>query len=115
MIKNFDNYINEGSEKDVTMFNSFKTKYRLGQHRKIIYYLNGQKRYEIWYLGGGMNHREDGPAIQIWYLNGNINHSEWWLDNIKYTREDWVNKLKEIKSPFYKEQKMLLNIEKYNL
>jgi hypothetical protein len=36
MIKNFKNYINEGS--DVTMFNSFKTKYRLGQHRKIIYY-----------------------------------------------------------------------------
>jgi hypothetical protein len=44
-----------------------------------------------------------------------IKEEFWWLNGIQYSREEWVNKLKEIKSPFYKEQKMLLNIEKYNL
>ena len=48
-----------------------------------------------------------------YYDSGNIKSD--YLNNIEYDREDWINKLKEINSPHYKEQKMLYDAEKYNL
>jgi len=108
----------------------------------VDYYPNGQKRYEYWLLNGKM-HREDGPAYQSWYengqkyyeywslnnkchredgpssqrwsYNGQKEYEEWWLNSNKYKREDWVEELKKIGSPYYDEQRMLLDMEKYNI
>jgi len=81
---------------------------------EIEYWDNGQKRFELWLLNG-KQHREDGPSYQVWYYNGQ-KLSEWWSLNDKfYSREEWVNELKKIGSPYYEEQKMLLDIKKYNL
>jgi len=81
---------------------------------KIKYWNNGQKRSEEWLLNGYL-HREDGPAYQNWYENGQKWIETWVLNGKEYSRGEWVEKLKEIGSPHYLEQKMLLNAEKYNL
>jgi len=81
---------------------------------KIDYYPNGQKQYEVWYLNG-KEHREDGPSYQYWYENGQKWYEEWYLNGNYYLREDWVEELKKIGSPHYEEQRMLLDMEKYNI
>jgi len=110
---------------------------------KIDYYKNGQKKYEKWYLNNKF-HREDGPAIQDWYKNGQKMYEkwclndkfhredgpaiqwwwyssvqkefeEWFLNDKQYSREKWIEKLKDIGSEHYEEQKMLYDAEKYNL
>ena len=78
------------------------------------FYENGQKKYEWWYLNG-KKHREGGPAIQEWYENGQKNYESWFLNNKRYIREEWINKLKEIGSDHYEEQKFLYDVEKYNI
>jgi len=78
------------------------------------WYEDGQKSYEKWYLNSKV-HREDGPAIQDWYKNGQISYEEWWLNDEEYSREKWIERLKEIESPHYEEQEVLYNAEKYNL
>jgi hypothetical protein len=78
------------------------------------WYKDGQKEYERWRLNDKL-HREDGPAIQYWYSNGQKKYENWFLNNKFYSRGEWVEKLKEIGSPHYGEQKMLLDAEKYNL
>lgn len=78
------------------------------------WYENGQKEYEGWYLVG-KKHREDGSAIQSWYEDGQKEYEFWWLNGENCSRENWVKELKKIGSEHYEEQRMLLNIEKYNL
>jgi len=78
------------------------------------WYENGQKRYEYWYLNNKI-HREDGPSYQQWLYNGQKNYEEWSLNGNYYKREEWVEELKKIGSPHYEEQKILLDIEKYNI
>jgi hypothetical protein len=78
------------------------------------WYKNGKKWSEEWWLNGKF-HREDGPAYQHWSENGQKLSEKWSLNNKKYSREKWVKELKKIKSPHYEEQKMLLDVEKYNL
>jgi len=78
------------------------------------YYENGQKYSESWYLDGKL-HREDGPAYQRWFENGQKRTESWWLNGKFYLKEEWVEELKEISSIYYKEQKMLLDAEKYNI
>jgi len=39
----------------------------------------------------------------------------WYLNDKDYSREEWINKLKEIDSPHYEEQEALYNAKKYNL
>jgi antitoxin component YwqK of YwqJK toxin-antitoxin module len=78
------------------------------------WYKNGQKQFEYWYLNG-KKHRDNGPVYQIWYENGQIRSEKWFLNNNRYSREEWVEELKRIGSPHYEEQRMLLNMEKYNI
>ena len=80
----------------------------------IIDYKNGQKIYEYWFLNVKL-HREDGPAIQGWYKNGEKIIDSWYLENNYYSKEEWIEGLKDIGSEHYEEQKMLYNAEKYNL
>jgi len=109
---------------------------------KIDYYPNGQKKYERWYLNGKLNredgpafqywyrngrkwvekwwsnnkeHREDGPSHQMWFGNGQKEYERWLLNDKEYSREEWVEELKKIGSPHYEEQRMLLDMEKYNI
>ena len=77
-------------------------------------YYNGKKMYMYYFINGD-RHREDGPAFQEWHKNGQIKDEEYYLNNVEYYRKDWVEKLKEMDSPHYEEQKMLYNIDKYNL
>jgi len=78
------------------------------------WYDNGQKRLESWWLNNKL-HREDGPALQRWSENGQKEYEWWWLTNNRYKRENWVEELKKIGSLHYEEQRMLLDMEKYNL
>jgi hypothetical protein len=79
-----------------------------------FWYENGQKWIESWLLNGYL-HREDGPVYQEWSKNGQKKDEWWYLNDKEYSRGEWVEKLKEIGSPHYREQKMLLDIEKYNI
>jgi len=78
------------------------------------WYKNGQKESEEWYLNN-RRHREDGPAFINWSINGQKRIELWYLNGKFYTREKWVNQLKNIGSIHYEEQKILLNVEKYNI
>ena len=88
--------------------------HRVNEPSYQSWYENGQKKSERWYLNGKL-HREDGPSYQRWYKDGQKEYEGWWLNNKEYSREEWVEELKTIGSPHYLEQKMLLNVEKYNI
>jgi len=119
-MKTYENFINpkiEYWDNDQKRFEMWFLNNKLHREDGPAYqewYDNGQKRYESWILNKKY-HREDGPAYQIWYKNGKKWREEWWLNNKKYSREEWVEKLKKIGSHHYEEQKMLLDVEKYNL
>jgi hypothetical protein len=60
-----------------------------------IYYnnKNGNLKYENYYING-KKHRENGPA-EIWYnKNGNIEIEEYFLNNIFYLKENYLEKIK---------------------
>ena len=78
------------------------------------WYDNGQIEYEIYYLNSKL-HREDGPAAQWWYKNGQKEFEEYHLNDKNYSRIEWLEKLKEIGSIHYEEQKLKYDAEKYNL
>jgi len=77
------------------------------------WYKNGQKEYEVWWLNGKF-HREDGPAHQSWHSNGQKRYEHWRLNGKPYSRENWVDQLKNIGSKHYEEQR-ILDMEKYNI
>ena len=91
-------------------------------HRKDGYayqewYINGEKYKEIYFFNDKI-HREDKPAL-IYYDKYKKISKYYFLNDIEYTIEKWLKKLKEINSPHYKEQKKIYelgqNIEKYKL
>jgi hypothetical protein len=75
----------------------------------IVDFPLGTRQYHL----NGKIHRENGPAIElytgdkIWYLNGKLHRidgpaidffvgrKEWWLEGIKYSQEEWFEKLSE--------------------
>jgi hypothetical protein len=85
-----------------------------GVEVKEDFYSNGQKEYESWLLNG-KSHREDGPAIQWWSDNGQKEYESWYLNGKRYTREEWIEELMNIGSLHYEEQKILYELEKYNI
>lgn len=87
--------------------------HRIDGPANIHWLNNGQKDIEEYYINGRL-HREDGPSI-IWYHNGRKLHELYYLNGVNYFKVEWIEKLKEIKSSHYKEQKMLYDMEKYNL
>ena len=120
MIKKFDKFKQEpeiGYYSNGLRYEKWELNDKLHREDEPAYqdwYENGQKSSERWYLNDKL-HREDGPAFISWSINGQ-KRNEWWILNDKhYSKEEWVNKLKEIGSPHYKEQKMLLDVEKYNI
>ena len=78
------------------------------------YYDNGKKSIERYYINGNF-HRENGPSKIFWHKNGDEGYEYYYLNDINYNKIDWINKLKEINSPYYEDQKMLYDMEKYNL
>jgi len=118
MIKKFENfnnpiitYYSNGQKKsEEWLLNGYL--YRDDGPAFQSWFINGQKKVELWAINGKY-HREDGPTFQEW--KGGKKYEQWWLNNKKYTHEKWVDKLKEIGSPHYEEQKMLLDLKKYNL
>ena len=87
------------------------------EHRDIgassIYYKkDGSISYKN-YCKNGKLHREDGAAL-IFYQNDDI-ISKYYINDIEYTFQDFVKKLKDIGSPHYEHQKLLLDIEEFNL
>ena len=78
------------------------------------WYMNGQKHEEIYYLNN-QKHREDGPAYNYWSSVGKLYKSIYYLFNTIYDKSEWIEKLKEINSPYYEDQKVLYDMEKYNL
>ena len=123
MIKKFENfkeepkvkieYYDNGQKKSENWFLNDKLHREDGPAYQQ-WYENGQKDNEGWYLNGKI-HREDGPAYQYWYENGQMKYEEWYLNGNKYSREEWIEQLKKIRSKHYEEQKMLFDLEKYNL
>jgi len=125
MIKKFENFnqeleVKEGWYKNGQKWYEFWYKndkyHREDGPANQEWYENGQKKYEYWYLNDKL-HRENGPTVQWWYENGQKQKEdeEWHLNGKEYTRKDWVEELKNIGSPHYKEQKILYDMEKYNL
>jgi len=68
------------------------------------------------YMVNGKVHREDGYAyIQLTQITGKIRNKSYYLYDIELTQELFVKKLKEINSPHYEKQKMIFELEKYNI
>ena len=78
------------------------------------WYENGQKSREEYYINDKY-HREDGPAVQWWYEDGQNEDAYYYLNGDNYSREEWIDKLKEIGSPHYQDQLLKYEAEKYNL
>ena len=87
----------------------------LKQEPVITYYKSGLKLSEEYYLKNSKRHREDGPAVQWWYENGQKESEIYYLNYKSYSRENWLNELKDIGSPHYEEQLLKYEAEKYNL
>ena len=68
------------------------------------------------YYNNGKRHREDGPAVEysdgtkIWYINDKLHRDdgpavvygnemsfskEWWLDNVRYSEEEYKVELRQ--------------------
>ena len=114
---------------------AFQEWYENGQKKEEIYYINGNRHREdgpaneSWYENGqklgeeyyinNKLHREDGPATLYWFKSGIVEEKVYFLYNTDYDREEWIEKLKEMDSPHYEEQKKLYELEqdmeKYNL
>ena len=75
---------------------------------------NGTQATEL-YLINGIYHREDGPAKIFWYENGIKEEKNYFINNNEYDRKEWIEKLKEINYPHYEEQKILYDMEIYNI
>ena len=78
------------------------------------YYDDGRIYVESYFVNGD-RHRADGPSVIFYDENGEIGVRLYYLNNIIYKREDWLEELKKMNSPYYKHQKMLYDIDKYNL
>jgi hypothetical protein len=63
----------------------------------IEYYKNRNIKYEDYYLNG-KQHREDGPAGITYYENGNIFYEAYYLNNIEYSKQDYLEKAKNLNS-----------------
>lgn len=68
------------------------------RHREdgpAIVYTDGGKE---WYVDG-LHHRIDGPAVD-WVIKHGVegNYKEYWLDGIMYTKEEFDEEIKKIKS-----------------
>jgi antitoxin component YwqK of YwqJK toxin-antitoxin module len=61
----------------------------------IKYYENGNVEYERYFLNGNP-HRENGPANISYYENGNVEYERYFLNGIQYSKEDYLEKIKEI-------------------
>jgi antitoxin component YwqK of YwqJK toxin-antitoxin module len=71
-------------------------------HRKdgpssVSYYENGNIKNEE-YLLDGYYHRENGPAYIEYYENGNILSELYYLNDSEYSKEDYLEQIKELKS-----------------
>lgn len=55
---------------------------------EFTYYEDGQKRKEEWFFNGTL-HRLNGPAIQLWYPNGQKVFEHWWIYGCKFTKEQY--------------------------
>ena len=110
---------------------AYQTWFENGQKRAKYYYIDGKinrvdgPAFQNWYENGQQEseqyiindllHREDGPAYQEWSENGQLKHEEYYIDGDDYKRENWLEELKKMNSPYYDNQKMLYDAEKYNL
>lgn len=79
-----------------------------------MWYENGQKESQKYYIKGKL-HRENGPAVIWWNKNGKDGYMLYYLNGIDYSREDFVQKLKDINSPHYENELLKYNASKYNL
>jgi hypothetical protein len=108
---------------------AYQSWYDNGQKRSEQYFINGKlhredgSAYQHWYgqkwleayYKNGNRHREDGPAHQYWYENGQKDIETYFINGIEYTREKWIEKLKEINSPHYEDELTKYEGENYNL
>jgi hypothetical protein len=65
-----------------------------------IYYYeneNGNIWREVYYINGNI-HREDGPHVIDYFENGSIKAEWYYLNNTPYSKEDYLEKIKGIKS-----------------
>lgn len=105
----------ENGQKESVGYYLYGKMHRIGGPAYIRWYYNGNMSYYEYYKNN-LNHREDGLAYEEWYLDGNKQDSGYYLFGKRYTREEWLEKLKDINSPYYEEQQIIYDAEKkYNL
>jgi antitoxin component YwqK of YwqJK toxin-antitoxin module len=46
----------------------------------------------------GKQDRKDGPARIYYFENGNIKYEEYYLNGLAYPKQDYLEKIKELKS-----------------
>ena len=73
----------------------------VGINPTIIYYPNGNKQHELWYINGS-RHREDGPAYIWYYETGQVKRESWYF-NGQYHRADGAALIEYYKSGIMKE------------
>ena len=66
--------------------------------RRFAFYYDKKKTiisYEIWILDGKIMHREDGPAFVQYYQNGSIKFQRYYLNDCKYSREEYIKSISQ--------------------
>jgi len=67
------------------------------------HYVNSSIKSIVYMINGGY-HRDDGPAYQYFDEDGTLIKEEYWLDDIAYTKFDWLIKtrIKKLKKLYEK-------------
>jgi hypothetical protein len=75
----------------IEMSNGYK-EYNLedGGHREISH------KKEEWFNKDNLLHREDGPAYIFYGENRNIEYETYYLNNIEYTKQDYLEQTKDL-------------------
>ncbi len=107
-------YPNGQKKSEYWFLNKYKKFHKVDGPAVQSWHPNGQIQFVSWYLNGE-RHREDGISYQFYSSNGQIQSEYWYLNGIMYSKKDWIKELKNINSKHYKKQKMLYDVEKYNL
>ena len=90
-VQEYKTYYANGNILFIYYINKYGQYHNLYGPAYIVYYENGNKTCEGYYINGKL-HRKDGPAYIAYYKNKNKKYEEYYIDGIEYTYEEWLER-----------------------
>ena len=90
-VQEYKEYYDNGNIHHIYYLNKYGQHHNLYGPAYIVYYENGNKRHEVYYINGKC-HRKDGPAYIEYYENGNKYREVYYINGIPYYHKEWLEK-----------------------